>query len=440
MDTLRAFYDSILPHPWLLLATTLAVLALLAWLADLLTHRLLLRVVGGLVRRSPMKWDDILLGRGILRRLAHAVPALIFFHGVAVVPGLPPVAAQLLRNLAAALIVLAIAQAISALLRAIQDVYEQRDPERARVRPIKGYLQVARIVLYLIAAVLMIAVLIERSPVLLLSGVGALAAVLMLVFKDTLLSLVANVQISSNDMVRVGDWIEMPKYGADGDVIDIALHVVKVRNWDKTITTIPTYALVSESFRNWRGMQEVGGRRIKRALPIDQSTVRYLGDDEVVALRRFTLLAPYLDAKAAELAAWNAARDGQAPVNLRRLTNIGCFRAYALAWLRAHPRIHQAMTLLVRQLPPGPHGLPLEIYCFTATTAWGEYEGIQADVFDHLLAILPEFGLRAYQAPSGADVVRIGATLRDGSGAAPFAVGEGGPDTARPAPEPQRSE
>ena len=413
MNGLERFFEGLPTHPALLLVATRALLALSAWAADRLAHLLLQRVVGGLVRRSPMRWDDVMLGRGVLRRLAHAVPALVVHHGIQVVPGLPPAVVQVLRNVAAALIVLAIAQSISALLQAAQDVYEERDPERARSRPIKGYLQVARIVLYLLATVLIVAALVERSPLLLLSGIGALAAVLMLVFKDTILSLVANVQIGSNDMVRVGDWIEMPKYGADGDVIDIALHVVKVRNWDKTITTIPTYALVSESFRNWRGMEEVGGRRIKRALPIDQTTVRHLRPDEVAALSRVRLLGPYLEAKAAELSEWNAAHGEAAPVNLRRLTNLGTFRAYALAWLAAHPRIHPDMTLLVRQLPPGPQGLPLEIYGFTSTTAWAEYESIQADVFDHLLAILPEFGLRAFQSPSGADFARIGVVPAD---------------------------
>ncbi|ODS63606.1 MAG: mechanosensitive ion channel protein MscS [Arenimonas sp. SCN 70-307] len=407
MELLNALYEQLAARPWLLSLLAVVALLLLAWLADQLTRRLLLRLLVRLVQASPVKWDDAILGRGVIKRLSRAVPAVVVYLGAPLLPDLPEGLLTVVRNVAAAYVVVTVAQAASALLSSLQDIYEGRDPVRARNRPIKGYLQVAKIVLFVLAAVLVMAVLVERSPLLLLSGFGAMTAVLMLVFKDTILSLVASVQIQSNDMVRVGDWIEMPKYGADGDVIDVALHTVKVQNWDRTITTIPTHALIADSFRNWRGMSESGGRRIKRALPIDQGTVRYLTNEEREGLSRFVLLQPYLEKKAAELAAWNATQEGRAPVNLRRLTNLGTFRAYARAYLQAHPGIHQGMTLLVRQLPPGPAGLPIEVYCFTATTAWAEYEDIQSDIFDHLLAILPEFGLRAYQQPSGADVAGL---------------------------------
>ena len=404
METLQAMHEYLAERPWLLTLASSAALVLLAWLADQLTQRLLLRVLARLVKASPVKWDDAILARGVIKRLAHAVPAIVVYLGAPLLPGLPEGVVTVMRNVAAAFVVLTAAQAISAFLSSLQDIYDARDPERARSRPIKGYLQLAKIALFVLAAVLVVAVLVDKSPLLLLSGFGAMTAVLLLVFKDTILSLVASVQIQSNDMVRVGDWIEMPQFGADGDVVDVALHTVKVQNWDKTLTTIPTHALISGSFKNWRGMSESGGRRIKRALPIDQGTVRYLSQDEREGLSRFVLLQPYLERKAAELAAWNARHEGQAPVNLRRLTNLGTFRAYARAYLQAHPGIRDDMTLLVRQLDPGPQGLPVEVYCFTATTAWGEYEDIQSDIFDHLLAILPEFGLRAFQAPSGADL------------------------------------
>jgi miniconductance mechanosensitive channel len=404
METLENLHELLAARPWLLTLSSALALVLLAWLADQLTQRLLVRVLARLVKASPVKWDDALLARGVIRRLAHAVPAVVVYLGAPLLPGVPEAVVVVLRNVAAAYVVLTAAQAVSALISSLQDIYEAQDPERARSRPIKGYLQVAKIALFVLATVLVVAVLVDKSPLLLLSGFGAMTAVLLLVFKDTILSLVASVQISSNDMVRVGDWIEMPKYGADGDVIDVALHTVKVQNWDKTITTLPTHALIADSFRNWRGMSESGGRRIKRALPIDQGTVRYLADDEREGLSRFVLLQPYLEKKAAELAEWNAGREGRAPVNLRRLTNLGSFRAYARAYLQAHPGIRDDMTLLVRQLDPGPQGLPIEVYCFTATTAWAEYEDIQSDIFDHLLAILPEFGLRAFQVPSGADL------------------------------------
>ncbi|HSM09934.1 MAG TPA: mechanosensitive ion channel domain-containing protein, partial [Gemmatimonadota bacterium] len=239
---------------------------------------------------------------------------------------------------------------------------------------------------------------------------GALMAVLLLVFRTTILSLVASVQIATNDMVRVGDWISMPQFGADGDVIDIALHTVKVQNWDKTITTIPTYKMVDESFKNWRGMSEAGGRRIKRDLHVDLNTVRFLTDAEAERLGRLELLADYLDEKRRMLADYHGMRPDR-PAGLeptpRRLTNVGTFRAYMLNFLKVHPGVHQGMTLLVRQLAPGPDGLPLEIYCFSKDTTWAVYEGLQSDLFDHFIAIAPEFGLRIFQEPAGSDLAGL---------------------------------
>ena len=409
------------PHAVTLLS--LAALFLVAWLANFIVRRVLLRIAERVVSASSFKWDDALLGRGVLSRLAHAVPALIIAGGIGAVPGLHPAAVAVIGNVAMAYVALTIALSISNLLDAVNDLYVARSP-KARERPIKGYLQVLKIIIFVFAAVLMVAALIERSPLLLLSGFGAMSAVLMLVFKDSILSLVASVQLSSNDMMRVGDWIEMPSQNADGDVIDMALNTVKVQNWDKTITTIPTYKLISESFKNWRGMQESGGRRIKRALLIDQSSVRFLTDGERDRLCRIALIDTYLDAKRKELEAWN--RDllagGKDPVNTRRVTNIGTFRAYVEQYLRAHPGIHQGMTLMVRQLAPGPTGLPIELYCFTASVAWVDYENTQSDIFDHLIAMLPEFGLRLYQAPGGADLAHAfegpRRRIEDGAGGA----------------------
>jgi miniconductance mechanosensitive channel len=271
---------------------------------------------------------------------------------------------------------------------------------------VKGYVQVVQIVVYLLAAILMVAALIDRSPLILLSGLGAMAAVLILIFQDTLLSLVASVQISSSDIVRVGDWVEMPQLNADGDVIDIALHTVKIQNFDKTITTVPTKRFISDPFKNWRGMRESGGRRIMRHMLLDQHSLHFLSAEEVESLRRFRLLGEYLAQKEVEIREWNKALEAQGndPVNSRRITNIGTFRAYVERYLRTHKGVHQDMPLVVRQLTPTSDGLPLEIYCFTNTVVWADYEGIQADIFDHLLAILPEFGLRVFQHPSGADM------------------------------------
>lgn len=247
---------------------------------------------------------------------------------------------------------------------------------------------------YALATILMTARLIGRSPLIPLSGLGAMVAVLMLISQDTLLSLVASVQIGSNDMIRVGDWIAMPQLNADGSVIDIALHTVKVQNWDKTITTIPTKRLITDSYKNWRGISESGGRRIKRSLYLDQNSMHFLSETERQRLSRFALLDGYLSAKEEELNAWNTNLSSEKTnlVNHRRLTDIGVFRAYVERLLRSHPGIHQDMTLLVRLLSSTADGLPLELYCFTNTTAWVPYEAHQSNIFDHLLAILPEFG------------------------------------------------
>ncbi|WP_024353987.1 mechanosensitive ion channel family protein [Brevundimonas naejangsanensis] len=383
----------------------LCLLALLAFIADFVVRRILTRLILKVVGRAVHDLDTLL--QPVVRSFTRVVPAIIIHQGISGVPHLAPGVVTLIQNVAGAFMIVAVAIGIGAGLDMANAIYA-RSP-RAHRRSIKGYLQVLKIVIYAIATILVIAALIDRSPLLLLSGLGALAAVLMLVFKDTILSLVASVQLNSNDMLRVGDWIEMPQVNADGDVIDIALHTVKVQNWDKTITTIPTWRLISESYRNWRGMQESGGRRIKRALLIDQTSARFLTEDERDRMRRFLLIDDYLADKSAEMADWNAklVAAGRDPVNMRRSTNIGAFRAYVQNYLENHPGIRQDMTLLVRQLQPTETGLPLEIYAFTATTAWAEYEAIQGDIFDHLLAILPEFGLRLFQSPTGADFVQL---------------------------------
>ena len=383
----------------------LGLLALAAFLTNLIVKLVILR----LFRRIASGWGSVgaEMQAPITRRLANIVPAIVVARGVGAVPYLPEAVIEVARNVTSAFIVLTLALAIGAALNLLNALYQQR-PE-AGVRPIKGYLQVLKILVYAGATILIAAALMEQSPLLLLSGLGAMAAVLMLVFKDTILSLVASVQLTSNDMLRVGDWIEMPQLNADGDVIDIALHTVKVQNWDKTITTIPTHRLITESYKNWRGMFDTGGRRIKRALFIDQTSVRFLSPQERVAMQRFALIDEYLDRKQVELERSNAIliEAGRDPVNTRRVTNIGTFRAYVAAYLRTHAGIAQDMTMLVRQLQPTAQGLPLEIYAFTNTTAWAEYESIQADIFDHLMAILPEFGLQLFQAPGGQDVARL---------------------------------
>lgn len=385
--------------------TTLAALLATALLVGWISHRVLPRLVRRAVEASSTQWDDALLARGVLRQFAHLAPILLIYLGIDAIPALHDMHVALLRKALLVAIVFFVARACSRFLSAANDLYDRADI--AHRRPIKGYVQLGKLLVYLVALILAVAVLIERSPLLLLSGLGALGAVLMLVFKDTILSLVASVQIASNDLLRIGDWIEMPSLGADGDVVDIALHTVKVQNFDKTIVTIPTYRLIGESFRNWRGMQDSGGRRIKRALAIDQTSVRFLDDAMRKRLGRFALLDAHFERKQRELDEWNARHDPRDPVNSRRLTNLGCFRAYVAAYLASHPRVDPDKTLMVRQLDPGATGLPLEVYCFATTTLWADYEGIQADIFDHLLAILPEFGLALFQQPTGLDLARL---------------------------------
>jgi len=334
------------------------------------------------------------------------VPAYVVHWGVTLLPVMPEVLATILQRLAVATMVLVIARSFSAFLGAVNTIYSRYDLSRSR--PIKGYLQVAKVVAYIAAAILVIAVLMDREPWLFLSGLGAMTAVLLLIFRDTILSLVAGIQLTGNDLIRVGDWIEMPQFSADGDVVDISLNVVRVQNWDRTFTVIPTHKFLEHSFRNWRSMFEGGGRRIMRSIHIDVNTIRFLSEEEVERFSRVRLLESYIREKAQELDSYNREHaPGEAAkfmANTRHLTNIGTFRRYAINYLRSHPRIHQELIQLVRQLEPGPHGLPLQLYAFTNETAWVEYEGIQADIFDHLLAVASEFGLRVFQEPTGSDL------------------------------------
>src|SRR5690554_421014 len=415
-EEVTSWLDLLSQHPQLQTLLACFALIIVAVLANWLVKHILVRgFYSMLLRFGGSNKNDF----GVVKRLSNIVPALIISSSIGLVPGLPEAAITVVKNVAGGFIILTIALGLGAILEVINLLYMRR--KNAHLKPIKGYIQVIKIVIYAIATILIVDTLIDRSPLILLSGLGAMAAVLMLIFQDTLLSLVASVQISSGDMIRVGDWIEMPQLNADGDVIDIALHTVKIQNWDKTITTVPTKRFISDSFKNWRGMQESGGRRIKRSLFIDQQSVHFLDDDELEHLKRFNLLDGYFDDKIDELNKWNEVHvkssDGNT-LDSRKLTNIGSFRAYIEHYIRNNPGIHQeGMTLMVRQLSPTPEGLPIEIYCFTKTTAWTDYEAIQSDIFDHLLAIAPEFNLRVYQAPSRSEERRVGKECRDRRGA-----------------------
>ena len=408
-----SFFDD---SPLLYTLAALGFLIVVSCILNFVVKKVLLRLVRRALKLTPI-WDigDNLIEK-VIARLANIVPAMAFTHGIVWVPHLPEGIAFIVRNVAASFIILTFAMALGVALDIVNALYNQRPI--AASRPIKGYIQLVKLGIYLIAGILIIATLIDKSPVILLSGLGAMAAVLMLVFQDTLLSLVASIQISANGLVKVGDWIEMPNLNADGIVIDVALHTVKVQNWDRTITTFPTRRLISDPFKNWRGMQESGGRRIKRSIYIDQTSIHFLTEQESLNVHRLRLLQHYLASKEKEIADWNSRLDDAKNgfINRRRLTNIGTFRAYVEQYLLNHPKIVKNDTILVRQMDPGATGLPIEIYCFTATTVWNDYESIQSDIFDHLYSILPQFGLFAYQPPSGRDFRKIRVVKEASSG------------------------
>ncbi len=419
-----------LPDNWLSLIAGLLILVAVMGLSDWLTTRIIQGTVRRVAARTKSTWDDRIIERKVFARIAHAVPAVIAYYGIRLAVGVTSadiasvtdpdiltttpatliLLATLVQRISIAFIVVTGAVAFASLLEAANDIYNESYSE-SKSRPIKGYLQVVSLVSYIAAGVVVISVLAQVSPVAFLSGLGALTAVLMLVFKDTILSLVASIQIMSNDMIRIGDWVEVPQSNADGDIIDIALHTVKIQNWDKTISTVPTYKFIGESFKNWRGMSESGGRRIKRAINLDVNTVHFLTDEEIEHLSRYEVLRDYMKQKRRTLAEHAASKEGEDPDSIperRRLTNIGTFRAYVLNYLKAHPMIHDGMTLIVRQLAPSSQGIPIELYCFSTDTAWANYEALQSDIFDHLFALLPEFGLRAFQEPAGSDFAKLG--------------------------------
>lgn len=408
MDFLSFFRDSrvqLSHYPWLEMFVSLTILILFAAIANFIAKRIIVRGVRHLVTKLKSPNQSIFAQHSVIKKFANIVPAVVIMNGIATVPHLTPKFISFVEMGAQAFIFLTLALTVSELLNIFNLIY-QRNP-KSRNKPIKGYLQLVKLILFVVCGLMILGTFLKKDVFTLLAGFGAMAAVLMLVFQNTILSLVASVQIASYDMVRIGDWIEMPSLNADGDVIDISLHTVTVQNFDKTYTTIPTNKLVTDTFKNWRGMSNSGCRRMKRSLFLDQSSVHFMSDEEQQKLKEFLLLDQYLDAKNSEIEEFNKHLSNQSRYNKRRLTNIGTFRAYVEFYLRQHKGIAQNQTIMVRQLQPTSQGLPLEIYAFTNTIAWVSYEAIQSDIFDHLIAILPEFGLRVYQAPSGHDLQRL---------------------------------
>ncbi len=379
------------------------IVLIVAVMSDFVFKKIILRIIEKIVKKTKAKWDDVFFERKVFASLSHISPAVIIYLSA----GLFPFAKGILERIAVVYLVLIIMIVVIKLLDSVEEIYSNL--EIAKERPIKGYIQVLQMVIIIIGSIVIISHLLDKPAWKLLSGIGALTAVILLIFKDSILGFVAGIQIAANRMVKIGDWVEMPKYNADGDIIEISLTTVKVRNFDKTITNIPVYAFISDSFKNWRGMSESGARRIKRAIHIDVNTIKICSEKMLEKYKNIEYISEYIGDKIEEVEEYNRMRniDLNEVSNGRRLTNIGTFREYVLSYLKQHPGIRQDMTLLVRQLNPTENGLPLEIYAFSKDIVWKNYESLQADIFDHLLAILPEFELRAFQNPSGNDFEKI---------------------------------
>lgn len=373
---------------------------MLCVVANFVTKKIVLRLITHAIKKNKHQWGDAFLEHKVFHKFSHIVPAIIIHYFA---PAFPDYEVWI-EKFVLVYIIAVIISVLNALLNAVNDIYMNFEVSKAR--PIKGFSQVLKIVLFIVGGTMQLSILIDKNPLILLSGLGALSAVLMLIFKDSILGFVAGVQLAINDMVRVGDWVEMPKHNADGDVIEITLHTVKVQNWDKTITMIPSYAFISDSFKNWRGMQDTGARRIKRSIYIDTMSIQFCTQEMIDYFKKIHYLAEYIENKEKEIEAYNCANkiNSDTKVNGRHLTNIGIFRIYIQTYLQNHPLIHKGLTSMVRQLAPGENGLPLEVYCFTNDTRWMNYESIQADIFDHIFAIAPEFRLRIFQKPNGYDM------------------------------------
>lgn len=385
----------------------IALLTLAVVLVDLLTRKILINTLHRFAATTKSKWDDYLIESKATNNLSHIIPSIIILQAIPFVfedfPPLVPIAIEVMDVYIIILVILLIRSG----LNGTKAYLKTRDSFKDK--PIDSYVQVVNIVLYFIAGILIFSELTGKDVWTFFTALGAASAVLLLIFRDTIMGFVASIQMSSFDMVRVGDWISMPAYGADGDVLEINLTTVKVQNWDMTITTIPTYALISNSFKNWRGMQRSGGRRIKRALHIKQGSVRFLEKDDLPKFKQIQYLSHYIDDRQSDIDAYNEKKgaDKSLPINGRNLTNLGLFRKYMTEYLENHSALNKEMTLMVRQLEPTDKGIPLEIYCFSSDKRWVNYEYIIADIFDHALASIPFFELELFESPSGTDFQKL---------------------------------
>ncbi|MBI34573.1 MAG: mechanosensitive ion channel protein MscS [Flavobacteriales bacterium] len=380
-------------------------LIVFCFIADLIARKTILVIIERIIKKTKNTWDDVLIEQKVFKHVAHIVPAVLIGVLAPVLYEGHPDWILGLEKISEIYLTIAFILTIVAFFKAFQFYLESRPFLKGK--PLDSYMQLIRLIIYILGGIYIISILVDKSPMGIFSALGAMSVVLMLVFKDTILGFVGSIQIAANDMVKIGDWVEFPKFGADGNVIEIKLQTVKVQNWDKTITTIPTYSFVSDAFKNWRGMTESGGRRIKRAISIDMNSVKFCNEKLLEKLEKIDLLKDYLKEKRKEISNYNSGKDASIPANIRQLTNLGSFRAYLEKYLDNNPEISKEMTFLVRQLAPNEKGIPIEVYVFSSEQRWANYEAIQADIFDHMIAVLPEFELNVFQVPSGNDLKQL---------------------------------
>jgi len=387
------------------------VIIILAVLSFYITRYFIIKAVHMIVVRTKTKWDDILAEKRVFVKLAYLAPAITINFLTTYAMSDFEFMNRIIQIITAIYMVIIILSVINAILNAINEIYNTY--EVSKEKPITGYIQVGKIIAYIIAVVVIITVLLGDHNLGWIAGFGAFSAVLLLVFKDPILGFVGGIQLTANNMVRIGDWIEMPKYGANGTVTEISLTTVKVQNWNKTITTIPTYTLVTDYFKNWRGMDESGGRRIKRSINIDMNSIKFCTPEMLERFKKIEYVSDYVEDTESILAEYNKKKhiDNEILVNGRRQTNIGVFRAYLKGYLRNNPKVNPEMTFLVRQLDPGSDGLPIEVYVFSRDQEWANYEDIQADIFDHILAVVPAFDLTVFQQPTGRDFSNLNKSI-----------------------------
>lgn len=385
------------------ISTVILIIVILSFIADYIFKQIIIKVISTIIQRTKNQWDDVILEKKVFNRLSHFAPAIVIHFTIKYAFLNSDKIVEIIQTGVYVYMVIVALMVANSFFKALNEIYMHS--KISKNRPIQGYLQLLNILIVVLGIIVIYSLISGNDVKGILTGLGAMAAVLILVFKDTILGFMASIQLSSNNMVKIGDWVSIPTRGADGTVLEITLNTVKIQNWDKTISTVPTYSLMTESFSNWKGMEESGGRRIKRSINMDMRSVHFCSDELLNKLKKIQYLSDYINKKNDELEKYNAENkiDKSTKVNGRRFTNLGIFRKYLEFYLRNNEKIHKEMTFLVRQLQSSEKGIPIEIYVFSNNQEWVSYEEIQSDIFDHILAIIPEFELEVFQNPSGSD-------------------------------------